>query len=73
MILGELNFVDNFVSGFDCIFYYDNFILFILFVMIMFIFFMNLLVCFDCCWIEIEDMCIYLLYFVFLWIKLYCL
>lgn len=62
MTLGELNFVDNFVSGLDRTFYYDNLTLFILFAMIMPISLMNLLVCSDCCWTEIEEMCIYLLY-----------
>lgn len=47
MTLGELNFVDNFVSGLDRTFYYDNLTLFILFAMIMPISLMNLLVCSD--------------------------
>lgn len=44
MTLGELNFVDNFVSGLDRTFYYDNLTLFILFAMIMPISLMNLLI-----------------------------
>ena len=44
MTLGELNFIDNFLSGTDQAFYIDNLVLFSLFALIMPISLMNLLV-----------------------------
>jgi hypothetical protein len=44
MTLGEINFIDNFMSGSNAAFYYDNLILFFLFALIMPISLMNLLV-----------------------------
>ncbi|XP_048757850.2 transient receptor potential cation channel subfamily A member 1-like [Ostrea edulis] len=44
MTIGEINFIDNFMSGSNAAFYYDNLILFFLFALIMPISLMNLLI-----------------------------
>ncbi|XP_062599136.1 transient receptor potential cation channel subfamily A member 1-like, partial [Saccostrea cucullata] len=44
MTLGEINYIDNFMSGADAAFYVDNLILFLLFALIMPISLMNLLI-----------------------------